>query len=50
MLTLGHRGPVLLEDANDLALIAEWGGKIPPRKRWIDELRLEAEHEALMRL
>lgn len=41
---------LLLEDANDLAAITEWNQKIPPRNRWVDELRLEAEYDLAMRI
>jgi len=50
MQALGHRGPILLEDANDMADIVEWQGKIPTRLRWVDEFRQEIEYEHLMRI
>ena len=48
MLTLGYRGPLLVEDANDLSDIAELNGTMPPRSVWVDEIREEIRYRALM--
>lgn len=48
MIMVGHRGPILAEDANDLAAIAQATKRIPPAAKWVDELREEAEYKAMM--
>jgi hypothetical protein len=46
MMAIGYRGPLLLEDAVDLAgMMVQLGRAVPPTK-WIDELRMEAEGNA----
>jgi hypothetical protein len=46
MLAIGYQGPLLLEDAVDLAgMMVSTGRAVPPTK-WIDELRAEAEGNA----
>jgi hypothetical protein len=40
-------GPIRLEDANDLADVAENRRLMVPRVRWVDEYREEAENARL---
>lgn len=51
MLATGiHGRTMLLEDANDLADMAEALGRAYPRTKWVDELVEAAEEETISRL
>jgi hypothetical protein len=47
ILATGYQGPLLLEDAVDLAGMAVMMGKTVHPSKWIDELRIEAEGDAM---
>jgi hypothetical protein len=47
MLAIGYQGPLLLEDAVDLAVMMVATGRAIPPTRWVDELREAAEGEAM---
>lgn len=44
MLAGCHRGPILLEDANDLAEMAEALRRTVPAGKWVEEALAEAEY------
>lgn len=48
MLMLGHRGPILLEDARDLADIAEASKRMIHRNKWVEEYAAEIAYNAAM--
>jgi len=43
-----HRGPILLEDANDIACMMATTGRIVPARKWVTEFIQEDEYQRVM--
>lgn len=43
-----HRGPILLEDANDIAVMMATTGRMIPARKWVDDFVREDEYNRIM--